>query len=236
MIIPSSSLLLSSTLSLSSSAAPSPSASASLAAPLYVRHNISSIIAQNVTSQTFPCADSGRDWDGYDYNDFLGTPDEDPSTPGAWFNLENCNMTIVDGEMPVYVGDGHTTAGWLLAWPYGNGTTGVPVTTIVNETATFVGRYAGGSDREQIYGTRTYGSGFGYPDSSDSERGVTGRNFPFFFWPIVWTPEEFTTPPVIGSGNGTLPDNKTLTGDNTFPGMDGPAYLYATEVNIYLTR
>ena len=56
--------------------------------------------------------------------------------------------------MPVYIGDGHTTAGWLLAWPYGNGTVGEAVTIIVNETATFEGRYAGGSDRTQIYGTR----------------------------------------------------------------------------------
>ncbi|KAF8554673.1 hypothetical protein OG21DRAFT_1496862 [Imleria badia] len=37
--------------------------------------------------------------------------------------------------------------------------------------------------RSQIYGTRTYGSG--YPGVSG--RGVIGRGFPFWFWPIVWT-------------------------------------------------
>ncbi|KAN0084069.1 hypothetical protein V8E55_007573 [Tylopilus felleus] len=47
----------------------------------------------------------------------------------------------------------------------------------------FSGRSAGGGTRSQVFGTRTYGSG--YPGITG--RGVTGRGFPFYFWPIVWT-------------------------------------------------
>ncbi|KAJ7113892.1 hypothetical protein C8R44DRAFT_795929 [Mycena epipterygia] len=46
----------------------------------------------------------------------------------------------------------------------------------------FAGRTEGGATRNQIWGTRVYGSG--YPGMST--RGVNGRGFPFFFWPLVW--------------------------------------------------
>ncbi|KAJ7645137.1 hypothetical protein DFH06DRAFT_1425900 [Mycena polygramma] len=46
----------------------------------------------------------------------------------------------------------------------------------------FAGRTEGGGTRAQVWGTRTYGSG--YPGLSS--RGVAGRGFPFYFWPISW--------------------------------------------------
>ncbi|TFK46473.1 hypothetical protein OE88DRAFT_893085 [Heliocybe sulcata] len=46
----------------------------------------------------------------------------------------------------------------------------------------FSGRTAGGGTRAQVYGTRTYGSG--YPGVAS--RGVAGLGFPFYFWPLAW--------------------------------------------------
>ncbi|KAF9259588.1 hypothetical protein L218DRAFT_874410 [Marasmius fiardii PR-910] len=62
---------------------------------------------------------------------------------------------------------------------YGGG--GGPV-GVVPAGQLFAGRSLGGATRSQIFGTRTYGSG--YPGISS--RGVTGRGFPFYFWPVVW--------------------------------------------------
>ncbi|KXN83090.1 hypothetical protein AN958_01841 [Leucoagaricus sp. SymC.cos] len=47
----------------------------------------------------------------------------------------------------------------------------------------FAGRLVGGGTRSQVFGTRAYGSGYG---SGFTTRGVAGRPFPFFFWPVVW--------------------------------------------------
>ncbi|KIY74370.1 hypothetical protein CYLTODRAFT_484686 [Cylindrobasidium torrendii FP15055 ss-10] len=46
----------------------------------------------------------------------------------------------------------------------------------------FAGRQQGGGTRQQVYGTSQYGSG--YPNQAG--RGVDGRGFPFYFWPIGW--------------------------------------------------
>ncbi|KAJ7065816.1 hypothetical protein C8F01DRAFT_1021086, partial [Mycena amicta] len=46
----------------------------------------------------------------------------------------------------------------------------------------FAGRVEGGGTRSQVWGTKAYGSG--YPDHYT--RGVDGRPFPFYFWPISW--------------------------------------------------
>ncbi|KAK7040785.1 hypothetical protein VNI00_009691 [Paramarasmius palmivorus] len=50
----------------------------------------------------------------------------------------------------------------------------------IPEGLPFAGRQQGGGTRQQVYGTSVYGSG--YPNIS--ERGVEGRGFPFYFWPI----------------------------------------------------
>ncbi|KAF7311688.1 hypothetical protein MIND_00178600 [Mycena indigotica] len=46
----------------------------------------------------------------------------------------------------------------------------------------FAGRSAGGGTRAEVFGTKEYGSG--YPGIAS--RGVEGRGFPFFFWPLSW--------------------------------------------------
>ncbi|KAJ7765243.1 hypothetical protein B0H16DRAFT_1524996 [Mycena metata] len=63
------------------------------------------------------------------------------------------------------------------ATPYGSGG-GSPSAILSGEI--FPGRMQGGGTRDQIFGTRTYGSG--YPGISG--RGVANRGFPFFFWPL----------------------------------------------------
>ncbi|KAL5522928.1 hypothetical protein ACEPAF_1195 [Sanghuangporus sanghuang] len=83
------------------------------------------------------------------------------------------------GRSPVSIGSGSTTGGRTSARPYGNG--GGSVTTIPAGQL-FAGRTQGGGTRNDIYGTRTYGSG--YPGTAS--RGVAGLGFPFYFWPVVW--------------------------------------------------
>lgn len=47
----------------------------------------------------------------------------------------------------------------------------------------FAGRTVGGGTRSNVYGSRTYGSG--YPGVVGN-RGVAGLGFPFFFWPVTF--------------------------------------------------
>ncbi|PIL30112.1 hypothetical protein GSI_07689 [Ganoderma sinense ZZ0214-1] len=69
--------------------------------------------------------------------------------------------------------------GFKTSTPYGSG--GVKVTTIP-QGQPFAGRTYGGATRTDIYGTSVYGSG--YPGFFGS--GVTGRNFPYIYPPIIW--------------------------------------------------
>ncbi|KAK6974614.1 hypothetical protein R3P38DRAFT_3132548 [Favolaschia claudopus] len=63
--------------------------------------------------------------------------------------------------------------------PYSSGG-GRPITIPMGQL--FGGRSAGGATRNDIYGSRTFGSGYpGY-----FSRGVGGRGFPFWFWPVAW--------------------------------------------------
>ncbi|CAK5284171.1 unnamed protein product [Mycena citricolor] len=63
------------------------------------------------------------------------------------------------------------------AVPYGGG--GGQVVTIAAGQP-FSGRQEGGGTRGDIFGSRTYGSG--YPGTSGAD--VSGRGFPYFFWPL----------------------------------------------------
>ncbi|KZP03380.1 hypothetical protein FIBSPDRAFT_879518 [Athelia psychrophila] len=74
---------------------------------------------------------------------------------------------------------GNTPTGRGSASTYGGG--GGKSTTIPAGTA-FAGRTVGGGTRDQVFGNSAYGSG--YPGVVS--RGVSGRGFPFFFWPVVW--------------------------------------------------
>ncbi|KAI6027040.1 hypothetical protein EDC04DRAFT_2573261, partial [Pisolithus marmoratus] len=64
----------------------------------------------------------------------------------------------------------------------------------------FAGRSAGGGTRDQIFGSRSYGSG--YPGIT--ERGVSGRGFPFWFWPVVWSDTAADSQPYL-NGSEVLP-------------------------------
>ncbi|KAJ7177448.1 hypothetical protein C8R43DRAFT_1118440 [Mycena crocata] len=87
--------------------------------------------------------------------------------------------------------------------------------SVISSGHAFAGRSQGGASRSQIYGTfRTYGSGYpGYYG-----RGVAGRGFPFYFWPLSWGT-------VIGYGSNSAymhsseygaPDNSSRPGGAQF--------------------
>lgn len=73
---------------------------------------------------------------------------------------------------------GGSSHGKSSATTYGYGG-GKPI--VIPAGQPFAGRSAGGATRSQIFGTKTYGSG--YPGIGG--RGVLGRPFPFWFWPVV---------------------------------------------------
>lgn len=52
----------------------------------------------------------------------------------------------------------------------------------------FSGREFGGGDRNGMYGTRAYGSGYPY-GRDGSNTSVAGRPFPYGAWPISWGPD-----------------------------------------------
>ncbi|KZV86263.1 hypothetical protein EXIGLDRAFT_653377 [Exidia glandulosa HHB12029] len=75
----------------------------------------------------------------------------------------------------------------------GRGTTkgyGGGKSTTVPDGKAFAGRDIGGGNRDQIYGTAVYGSGYPYGNSSST---VAGRPFPFGYWPL------YVLPPLPGS-------------------------------------
>ncbi|KIJ11681.1 hypothetical protein PAXINDRAFT_171634 [Paxillus involutus ATCC 200175] len=78
-----------------------------------------------------------------------------------------------------------TASGKKSATAYGYGG-GPSITIPVGQF--FSGRTAGGGTRLQVFGTTMYGSG--YPGISG--RGVSGRGFPFWYWPVVWNSHSTT--------------------------------------------
>ncbi|KAJ7505290.1 hypothetical protein B0H11DRAFT_1708391 [Mycena galericulata] len=70
----------------------------------------------------------------------------------------------------------------------------------------FSGRPEGSGTRAQVFGTRTFGSG--YPGISG--RGVAGRGFPFFFWPL-----SFGAVGGVGGGAYLRSDTEYGHADNT---------------------
>lgn len=61
---------------------------------------------------------------------------------------------------------------------------GKPV--VLAPPSVFAGRLAGGGTRDQVLGTRRYGSGYPYYSQDPRYDGVAGQPFPFGFWPIYW--------------------------------------------------
>ncbi|TFK70715.1 hypothetical protein BDN72DRAFT_794822 [Pluteus cervinus] len=65
------------------------------------------------------------------------------------------------------------------AHPYSFG--GGPV-VVIPSGSQFAGRQEGGANRNEVFGTKQFGSG--YPGLFG--RGVGGRGFPFYYWPLAW--------------------------------------------------
>ncbi|KAH6908429.1 hypothetical protein BKA70DRAFT_268683 [Coprinopsis sp. MPI-PUGE-AT-0042] len=79
----------------------------------------------------------------------------------------------------------------------------------------FAGRIAGGGTRNDVFGTKTYGSG--YPGIVG--RGTSGRGFPFFFWPLAW--------PVAGGSAALYLHNNLEYGSPGNTTRPGGAMTYA---------
>ncbi|KZV89946.1 hypothetical protein EXIGLDRAFT_720847 [Exidia glandulosa HHB12029] len=90
----------------------------------------------------------------------------------------------------------------------GRGTTkgyGGGKTTKVADDKPFAGRSIGGGNRDQIYGTAVYGSGYPY-GAGNSSSTVAGRPFPFGYWPL------YVLPPLPGSQEYGGSENTQRTG------------------------
>lgn len=98
-----------------------------------------------------------------------------------------------------------STGGRSVAQAYGSG--GGKVSTIPSGQL-FAGRSLGGGTRSQVFGTRTYGSG--YPGLAGGS--VAGRGFPFLFWPVVWGAYPGFGPHYLHSSEYGRPDNTTRPG------------------------
>ncbi|KAI6023513.1 hypothetical protein BKA83DRAFT_4020727, partial [Pisolithus microcarpus] len=66
---------------------------------------------------------------------------------------------------------------------------------VIPDSQLFAGRSAGGRTRGQIFGNRTYGSR--YPGITGY--GISGRGFPFWFWPVVWSDTAAQSQPYLNS-------------------------------------
>ncbi|KAJ6505332.1 hypothetical protein C8R45DRAFT_861092 [Mycena sanguinolenta] len=98
-----------------------------------------------------------------------------------------------------------TSTGSRTATTYGGG--GGKATTI-GSGQSFAGRTEGGGTRGQVYGTWQYGSG--YPSLSGSS--VTGRGFPFYYWPIVWDESSSHEPDLNTTAEYGSPNNASRPG------------------------
>ncbi|KAI6016126.1 hypothetical protein PISMIDRAFT_113810 [Pisolithus microcarpus 441] len=90
------------------------------------------------------------------------------------------------------------------AYGYGGGDS-----IVIPDGQPFAGRSAGGGTRGQIFGNRTYGSG--YPGITGY--GVSGRGFPFWFWPVVWSDTAAESQPYLnGSEYGNASNTSRFGG------------------------
>ena len=72
----------------------------------------------------------------------------------------------------------------ISAWSGGGG----PIWQLDGDSGNpFAGRYYGSGDRQTIYGSRAYGSGYpGWSYPVPDPATVAGRGFPYGVWPIYW--------------------------------------------------
>ncbi|KAF4618579.1 hypothetical protein D9613_009682 [Agrocybe pediades] len=99
--------------------------------------------------------------------------------------------------------------------------TGQPIPlSVIPQGQLFAGRKMGGGSRGTIYGSRTYGSG--YPNE-DSQRGTSGRDFPFIFWPIAWV--------VVADSTNTLHPSSSVPDNSTSASYLNTTLEYGTPTN-----
>ncbi|KAG6327969.1 hypothetical protein ID866_11120 [Astraeus odoratus] len=98
------------------------------------------------------------------------------SSSGSSSKTSSSNFKTSPVPLP---GSSSSVSGKSSATAYGNGG-GQSIVIPLGQL--FAGRTAGGGTRIQIFGTKTYGSG--YPGVTG--RGVQGRDFPYWYWPCVW--------------------------------------------------
>ncbi|KAK0475410.1 hypothetical protein IW261DRAFT_1422244 [Armillaria novae-zelandiae] len=114
------------------------------------------------------------------------------------------------------------------ATSYGNG--GGLVSTIPSGQL-FAGRQQGGGTRDQVMGTRTYGSG--YP--GNPSRGVAGLGFPFYYWPLAWGGIGLGSAAYLHNNEYGRPDNSSRPGGvmtyATFPAISGNATFHVVADN-----
>lgn len=97
------------------------------------------------------------------------------------------------------------------ATTYGSG---AGATILIPDGEMFARRRAGSGSRGDVYGTWVYGSGYEIPSifniSSDQGRGVSGKGFPFWFWPVVWDASEEVKAVRASEGAGYLYDTEEV--------------------------
>ncbi|KAF9225627.1 hypothetical protein BS17DRAFT_554757 [Gyrodon lividus] len=108
-----------------------------------------------------------------------GSSSSSSSKSGSGSSSSEGGGTSSGGKQTSVPISGSTSSGKSTATVYGSGG-GKSIT--IPSGQLFSGRSAGGGSRGQVFGTRMYGSG--YPGITG--RGVAGRGFPFWFWPVVW--------------------------------------------------
>ena len=109
---------------------------------------------QGTHNLSFPCPDPYVDSsEGFDFTAFSRNHTWDKT-----MHYGPCNLTSAMGNMPVFIGEGNTSAGWMVAWPYESGNIG-PAYEIPTGFP-FEGRTVGGMNRSGVFGTQDYGSGY----------------------------------------------------------------------------
>ncbi|KAG8804371.1 hypothetical protein FRC17_005978, partial [Serendipita sp. 399] len=74
----------------------------------------------------------------------------------------------------------------VSSWSKGGGPRGIIPSNVADFTNPFAGREYASGNRDNILGTRAYGSGYAYGVSDVST--IRGRPFPHGMWPISWGP------------------------------------------------
>lgn len=93
--------------------------------------------------------------------------------------------------------------------------TGAGFSITIPDGELFAGRRAGGGYRGAVFGSWVYGSGYDidaeFDDETNQGRGVSGKGFPFWFWPFVWDASEEVKVVRASEGAGYLYDTAEVS-------------------------